>query len=66
MANVTIQTSNGIVKTLEANTPAHVAEELGMSMENVTLSVNGTKATPSTSLRDGDFVLFATTKVTSG
>lgn len=66
MAKVLVQTFGGTVKTVEANNPAHIAEQLGISVENATITVNSDKVALDADLRDDDFVSFTTSKVTSG
>ena len=66
MAKVLVQTIGGQPKTLEVSNPAQAAEQLGMSLENVTITVNQKKVDASESLRDDDFLSFTTNKVTSG
>ena len=66
MATVLVQTFGGVVKTIQANTPAEAAEQLGQNLENTSINVNSQKADPSHTLRDDDFVAFVTDKVTSG
>lgn len=66
MAKVLVQTFGGVVKTVEANTPAECAEKLGQSLDNTTINVNSKKANADSSLREDDFVAFITDKVTSG
>jgi len=66
MANILVQTFGGVVKNIEASTPAEAAEKLGQSLENTTINVNSEKADPNHTLRDTDFVSFVTDKVTSG
>lgn len=66
MAKVLVQTFGGVVKTMEADNPAGLAESLGISLENTTINVNAKKAEPNEALRDDDFVAFVTDKVTSG
>tara|TARA_R110000822_G_scaffold8597_9_gene33831 strand:- start:592 stop:807 length:216 start_codon:yes stop_codon:yes gene_type:complete len=51
---------------LEAQTPADLASEWGLSMNEVEIFVNEDKGALSTELRDGDFVSFQRNKVTSG
>jgi hypothetical protein len=66
MAKVLVQTFGGVVKTMDADNPAGLAEALGMSLDNTTINVNAKKAEANTNLRDDDFVAFVTDKVTSG
>tara|TARA_R110002020_G_C15881709_1_gene739182 strand:+ start:400 stop:600 length:201 start_codon:yes stop_codon:yes gene_type:complete len=66
MAKVLVQTFGGVVKTMEAEHPAGLAEALGMSLDNTTINVNAKKGDATTCLRDDDFVAFVTDKVTSG
>lgn len=66
MANVLVQTFGGVVKTMQAENPAGLAEALGISLENTTINVNAKKAEANATLRDDDFVAFVTDKVTSG
>ena len=66
MAKVLVQTFGGVVKSMEASTPADIAESLGQSLDNTTINVNAKTAEATTSLRDDDFVAFVTDKVTSG
>ena len=66
MANVLVQTFGGVVKTMDADNPAGLAESLGISLENTTINVNAKKAEANATLRDDDFVAFVTDKVTSG
>ena len=66
MAKVLVQTFGGVVKTMDADNPAGLAETLGISLDNTTINVNAKKAEPNASLRDDDFVAFVTDKVTSG
>ena len=66
MANVLVQTFGGVVKTMQAENPAGLAEALGISLENTTINVNAKKTEANATLRDDDFVAFVTDKVTSG
>ena len=66
IARVLVQTFGGVVKTMEAATPAELAEALGISLDNTTINVNAKKGEATTCLRDDDFVAFVTNKVTSG
>jgi molybdopterin converting factor small subunit len=64
--SVLVQTFGGQVKTLNASTPADVAEQLGMGLNNTTINVNAKQVDANHSLRANDFVAFVTDKVTSG
>lgn len=66
MAKVLVQTFGGTVKTVDATSPASIAEQLGISVENATITVNSDKVALDSDLRDDDFVSFTTSKVTSG
>lgn len=66
MAKVLVQTMGGVVKSVEGNTPAELSQELGITLDNVTINVNSQKAEANQILRDDDFVAFVTDKVTSG
>ena len=66
MAKVLVQTFGGTVKTVDANNPASIAEQLGISVDNATITVNSDKVALDSELRDDDFVSFTTVKVTSG
>jgi|TARA_R110000824_G_scaffold21134_2_gene79034 hypothetical protein len=66
MAKVLVQTFGGTVKTVDANSPASIAEQLGISVDNATITVNSDKVALDSELRDEDFVSFTTSKVTSG
>lgn len=64
--SVLVQTAGGTVKTVNASSPAEIAEELAFDLNGTTITVNGEKVQPNAVLRANDFVLFATSKVTSG
>tara|TARA_B100000586_G_C19877001_1_gene329240 strand:- start:381 stop:581 length:201 start_codon:yes stop_codon:yes gene_type:complete len=66
MAKVLVQTFGGVVKTVDAGSPADVAEQLGISVDNAVLTVNSKKGELTSTLRDDDFISFTTSKVTSG
>ena len=66
MAKVLVQTFGGVVKTVEAGSPANIAEQLGIGTDNAVITVNSKKGDLSSTLRDDDFVSFTTSKVTSG
>jgi|TARA_R110002110_G_scaffold861_2_gene3261 hypothetical protein len=66
MAKVLVQTFGGVVKTMEAENPAGLAESLGVALDNTTIQVNAKAGEATTCLRDDDFVAFVTDKVTSG
>ena len=66
MAKVLVQTFGGVVKTMEAENPAALAEQLAMPLDNTTINVNAKTAEATTTLRDDDFVAFVTDKVQSG
>ena len=66
MAKVLVQTFGGVVKTMEAENPAALAEQLGVALDNSTMNVNAKAAEATTTLRDDDFVAFVTDKVQSG
>jgi len=63
---VLVQTFGGQVRTVEAATPAQIAESLALSLDNTTINVNSNAADATTILRENDFVAFVTEKVTSG
>lgn len=65
-AKVLVQTFSGVVKTVNASTPADAAEQLGIPADNSVVTVNSSKGSLSTVLRNDDFVSFSTGKVTSG
>ena len=56
MAKVLVQTFGGVVKTMEAENPAEIAEGLGQTLDNTTINVNAKKAAATTTLRADDFV----------
>lgn len=64
---VTVQ-ANSTVQSVEGPglTPATVAEMRAINVGNVVIMINGNKAEMNTPLKDGDFVHFSTSKVTSG
>ena len=66
MAKVLVQTFGGVVKTIDADSPAQIAEQLGLGTDNASITVNSKKAALDSTLRDDDFVSFTTHKVTSG
>jgi len=66
MAKVLVQTFGGVVKTIDADSPAQIAEQLGLGTDNASITVNSNKSTLDAELRDDDFVSFTTHKVTSG
>ena len=66
MAKVLVQTIGGAVKTIDADSPAQIAEQLGIVTDNQSITVNSKKAELTDTLRDDDFVSFSTHKVTSG
>jgi len=64
--DVLVQTFGGQVKTVSASSPADIAEQLAMPIENATINVNSKQVDANHSLRANDFVAFVTHKVTSG
>ena len=60
MAKVLVQTFGGVVKTMDADNPASLAEQLAVPLDNTTINVNAKTADAATTLRDDDFVAFVT------
>lgn len=60
--------SGGVPKTVDASTPAEIAEKEGFSIDNnqVAIYVGSKQATPHTRLRDGNVVSFQKSKQESG
>ena len=65
--SVTLQ-ANGQVQTIKGPglTPAKIAEMKSLDVEHAVVMVNTNKAEMNAALKDGDFVHFAISKVTSG
>jgi hypothetical protein len=59
-------TNGGTPVTMSATTPGQIAQELGLSLSDVAISVNSSEANPSTPLSDGQYVSFQKNKVMSG
>ena len=59
-------TNGGVPMTISGKTPAELATELGIGLENVQIFVDETKVQPGHTLRDGDLVSFQKEKVASG
>ena len=66
MAKVLVQTFGGVVKTVDADSPAQIAEQLGIGTENASITINSAKGSLESNLRENDFVSFTTSKVHSG
>jgi len=66
LAKVLVQTMGGAVKTMDAENPAGLAEQLGVTLDNTVITIGGEPAKAEDQLRDDDFVAFVTNKVTSG
>ena len=66
--NVTVVsfTNGGVPTTISGSTPAVLATELGIGLENVQIYVDDSKVQPNHTLRDGDLVSFQKEKVASG
>lgn len=59
-------TNGGTPVTMSATTPGQIAQELGLSLTGVAISVDSSEANASTPLRDGAYVSFQKNKVASG
>ena len=59
-------TNGGTPVTMSASTPGQIAQELGLSLTGVSISVDSSEANASTPLRDGAYVAFQKSKVSSG
>jgi len=68
MANVSVIsfTNGGIPQDAEANTPAQIAQDMGMGLENTKIYVDESAVQANHVLRDGDLVSFQKAKVESG
>jgi len=68
MAEVTvISHHNGSMPNkMTGATPAELAQEMGLSLDGVVITVGEVEAVASKSLADGDFVAFQKAKVASG
>ena len=59
-------TNGGVPQDVTGNTPAAIAQSLGIGLENVAIHVDESPASANHSLRDGDLVSFQKEKVASG
>ena len=68
MANVSVIlfTNGGIPQDAVANTPAQIAQNMGMGLENTKIYVDESAVAANHVLRDGDLVSFQKAKVESG
>ena len=58
--------NGGIPQEAEADTPAQIAANMGMGLENTKIYVDESSVTANHFLRDGDLVSFQKSKVESG
>ena len=59
-------TNGGIPQDAEADTPAQIAQNMGMGLENIKIYVDESAVQANHVLRDGDLVSFQKGKVESG
>ena len=52
MAKVLVQTFGGVVKTVDADSPAQIAEQLGIGTENASITINSAKGSLESNLRE--------------
>lgn len=64
--SVTSYHNGGRVMNIQGNTPADIANSIDLSLQNSSVTVNDEVASPTQQLREGDYVAFMPTKVTSG
>lgn len=59
-------TNGGVPQELVGSTPASIAAEMSIGLENVLIYVDETQVQANHTLRDGDLVSFQKAKVASG
>ena len=68
MANVTVVSyhNGGVPQEISGPSPAGIAQDMGLSLDGVTIHVDSNAAEANQELRDGDLVSFQKDKVKSG